>query len=265
MSLPMVHMFWHGPRLSRMERLCMSSFIAQGHQVVLHVYEQPAGVPHGVQLTDAATTLPRQHLFRMKGNNSVAGFADWFRFQLLHDQGGIWADTDVVCLKPLSYPHQEVFGWQDQDTINVAVLGLPAGHELARWMIECWRHPNRVLPYDSPRLRRHKLLRRLQPGDSRRHVEWGEFGPYGFTLAARHLGYERLAVPYWHFYPIGYQNWHTIFDDSLRGNPHVIEASSALHLWNEMVRREPGFDKNARFPPDSLFEKLCARYLKSDS
>ncbi|HSD74462.1 MAG TPA: glycosyltransferase, partial [Steroidobacteraceae bacterium] len=79
----------------------MSSFVANGHTVRLHVYQPPEGVPAGVQLADAAKTLPRKRMFRMKESNSVAGFADWFRFQLLHDQGGIWADTDVVCLKPL--------------------------------------------------------------------------------------------------------------------------------------------------------------------
>jgi hypothetical protein len=45
----------------------------------------------------------------------------------------------------------------------------------------------------------------------------------------------------------------------------MVEASVALHLWNEMTRRQPGFDKNAPFPPDSLFERLCRRYLKNDS
>ena len=83
--------------------------------------------------------------------------------------------------------------------------------------------------------------------------------------AVRHLGYESLALPFWHFYPIHYLNWLSIFDGSLRDNPSLIEASVGLHLWNEMTRRRPGFDKNARFPPDSLFEQLCARYLKSDS
>jgi hypothetical protein len=195
----------------------------------------------------------------------MAAFADWFRFQVLHDQGGIWADTDVVCLKPLKYPQAELFGWEDSTTINVAVLGLPPGHELAVWMLECWRHPDRVLPYDSRRTRRHKFKRRLRPGDSRPYIGWGEFGPKGFTQAVRHLGCEHLALPYWHFYPIHYQNWNVIFDEGLKDNPMVIEASSTLHLWNEMTRRTVGFDKNSVFPVDSLFERLCARYLKSDS
>ena len=60
-------------------------------------------------------------------------------------------------------------------------------------------------------------------------------------------------------------NWHTVFDSSLSDNPNLIGASYGLHLWNEMLRRSPGFDKNGRFPPDSLFERLCARYLTSDN
>jgi Alpha 1,4-glycosyltransferase conserved region/Glycosyltransferase sugar-binding region containing DXD motif len=258
-------MFWHGPALTRLERLSMSSFIANGHPLILHCYEPPAGVPEQVQIADAARTLPRQHLFRERRSGSVAHFADWFRFQVLHDQGGIWADTDVVCLKPLRYRQAEIFGWEDQRTINIAVLGLPAGHELAAALLECWRNPTRVLPWDSWRTRRRKWLRRLLPGDDRPYVRWGELGTQAFTEMARRLGYDRLALPFWHFYPVHYMNWQTIFDDSLRDNLALIEASSTIHLWNEMTRREPGFDKNGAFAPDSLFERLCARYLRSGS
>lgn len=260
-----VHMFWHGSALSRLERLCISSFIANGHDVLLHVYDLPAGVPKRTQIIDAAKTLPSSKLFRDKRRGSLASFADWFRFQVLHDQGGIWADMDVVCLKPLTYERDEIFGWEDHATVNIAVLGLPAKHELAAWMLECWRHPNRILPYDSPKNRKRKLLRRLRLGNSRRYVRWGEFGPQGFTDAVKHLGYVDLAKPFWHFYPIHFSNWHSIFDRSLEGCAGMTESSFALHLWNEMSRRAPGFDKNRTFEPESLFEQLCARFLKSDS
>jgi hypothetical protein len=258
-------MFWHGPALSRLERLCIASFLAHGHPVRMHVYEEPADVPQGVQIIDANRTLSQRYLFHHADTGSVGAFADWFRYQLLYDQGGIWADTDVVCLKPLRYPQPELFAHQDEQIINNAVLGLPAGHELAAWMIACCREPNRVLPYDSRRTRRRKLQRRLLHGNRRSNVAWGEYGPQGFTQAARHLGYEDRALPFWHFYPVHYLNWRTVFDSSLRDNPGIIAASTTLHLWNEMTRRARGFDVNARFPPDSLFEQLCARYLKSDN
>jgi glycosyltransferase involved in cell wall biosynthesis len=264
-ALSPIHMFWHGASLSRLERLCIASFLAHGHPVRLHVYQEPAGIPRGVQVIDANRTLPERFLFHHADSGSVGAFADWFRYQLLYEQGGIWADTDVVCLRPLKYPQPVLFARQDEQIINNAVLALPAGHELAAWMVSCCRDPNRMLPYDSRRTRRRKLQRRLLQGNRRGNVAWGEYGPQGFTQAARHLGYEDRALPYWHFYPVHYLNWRTVFDASLRDNPGIIAASTTLHLWNEMTRRAHGFDVNARFPADSLFEQLCARYLKIDS
>jgi hypothetical protein len=255
-------MFWHGPPLSRLERLCMSSFVAHGHAVELHVYEEPAGVPRGVTLADAIRILPRADLFTHARSGSLAIFADWFRYRLLHERGGLWVDTDVVCLRPFDYDCTEIFAWQDERVINNAVLGLPRGHELARWMADCCERPDRVLPYDSLRTRRRKLLRRILPGDSRRRTKWGESGPVGLTLAAQHLGYANRALPFWHFYPIHYLNWRSVFDASLRDNPALVSGSYGLHLWNEMTRQQPGFDKNARFDAGSLFEQLCERYLE---
>src|SRR5690606_19243092 len=109
-----VDMFWHGPPLSRWERLCMRSFVANGHPVRLHVYEEPRNVPNGVTLVDAAEILPRSALFAHARSGSFAVFADWFRYRLLYERGGLWVDTDVVCLKPLDYEQAEIFGWQDR-------------------------------------------------------------------------------------------------------------------------------------------------------
>jgi Glycosyltransferase sugar-binding region containing DXD motif/Alpha 1,4-glycosyltransferase conserved region len=260
-----VEMFWHGPALSRLERLCMASFMAHGHTVRLHTYEEPRGVPAGVQIQDASRILAERYLFRHTKSGSVAAFADWFRYVLLHEHGGIWVDTDVVCLKPLHYSQPLLFGRQDEQIINNAVLGLPARHELAAWMIDCCEFPNRVRPYDKQRTRRRKLKRRLFQGNQRGNIAWGENGPLGFTQAARHLGYDHHALPFWHFYPVHFSNWRSVFDSGLKENPHLIGGSHALHLWNEMVRRAPGFHPERRFDPNSLFEQLCARYLTSDS
>jgi hypothetical protein len=260
-----VEMFWHGPALSRLERLCMASFIAHGHRVRLHAYQELRGVPPGVEVQDANRILAERYLFRHAKSGSIAAFADWFRYVLLHEHGGIWVDTDVVCLKPLQYSQPLLFGQQDEQIINNAVLGLPARHELAAWMIDCCEFPNRVRPYDKQRTRRRKLKRRLFQGNQRGNIAWGENGPLGFTQAARHLGYDHYALPFWHFYPVHFSNWRSVFDSGLQENPDLIAGSHALHLWNEMVRRAPGFHPERRFDPNSLFERLCARYLTSDS
>ena len=263
--LPVVHAFWHGPAFTRVERLCLASFISQGHRVQLHVYDEPKGVPAGVRVVDARRVLAESELFRHPKTGSMAMFADWFRYRVLHAQGGIWADTDVVCLQALAYPHAEIYAWEDERQINNAILGLPAGHELALWMAQCCENPNRILPYDDGRSRRRKWRRRLLEGNRRANVKWGEFGPAGFTAAARYLGYADKALPAWHFYPIHYEQWRSVFDGQPRDIGVLLGKARALHLWNEMMRREPGFDKNARFPETSLFEQLCQRYLTGDN
>lgn len=258
-ALPRIHMFWHGPALSRIERLSMASFLAQGHRVQLHVYEAPDGVPAGVELVEAGTVLPRKALFHHAKSGSVAIFADWFRYRLLHERGGVWVDTDVVCLQPFDYPSPEIFGWEDENVIGNAVLGLPPGHALAAWMAAFCEHPHRALPYDDRRMRWRRWRRRWLQGNRRSNIRWGESGPAGLTRAAVHLGYAERALPARHFYPLHYRHWRAAFDSSLAGQTDFLADSRALHLWNEMTRREPGFDRNARFPEDSLFEELWRR------
>lgn len=257
-------MFWHGRPLSRIERLSMASFVDNGHEVRLHAYDEVKGVPAGVQLVDASKTLPATAIFHHTQSGSIAAFADLFRYRLLYEQGGIWSDTDMICLQPLRYGTTEVFGWMDSEIINNALLGLPKGHAIAKWMAECCENPNRWLPYDNSRTRRRKLKRRLLL-NRRGNVAWGEYGPHGFTRAAHHFGLAERAQPFWHFYPLHYKVWRAAFDGSLQDNPELVSNSKAIHLWNEMFRRERGFDKDGRFPSESLFERLWRRYFKSDN
>ena len=257
-------MFWHGESLSRLERLCMHSFLHNGHPVDLYVYEEPRGVPPGVRLVDASEILARDLVFRHRRTGSVAPFADWFRYRLLLEKGGIWSDTDVVCLRPLDYPDPVIYARQDDRLINNAVLGLPAGHELAAWMAACCESPNRPLPYDGPATRLRKWKRRVFHGDRRDKVGWGEYGPKGFTLAARYLGYEHAALPSWHFYPVPCDEWHKLYESSAQSGFVLPQDSRAVHLWNGMAGRRQAFDKNGRFPADSPYEQLCRRYLDSE-
>ncbi len=260
-ELATIQMFWHGAPLSRVERLSLSSFVAHGHRVLLHVYDEPAGVPPGVSLCDASRVLPRDAVFRHARTGSLAPFADWFRCRVLFEQGGIWSDADVVCLRPWAFGQQVVYAWQDDERVCNAVLGLPAGHWLAEWMAGVCEKPNRVLPYDSPSLIAKKLVRRLLGTGGREALGFGEAGPRGLTRALRHFGMLELALPSWQFYPIHYSRWRSAFDGSLDAASAGLERSSALHLWHEMMRRAPGFDRDRSFPPGSLFEELCRRYL----
>jgi hypothetical protein len=256
-TLPTILMFWHGPPLSRMERLSMTSFLRNGHPVHLYVYEEPGGVPEGVRLMNAADILPRSDLFFHKKRNSIAHFADWFRYELLYARGGLWSDTDMVCLAPFEFTSPFVFAWQDAQHVNNAVLGLPKGDALAKWMADSCRYPNRVLPYDDMKTRLHKMKRWVK-GRGREYVRWGNTGPYGLTAAARHLGgYIEHALPRDVFYLVTYENHRVLFESA----PLSLSGSRAVHFWNQIIEDGRSVDKNDRFPPDSPFEQLWARYM----
>jgi hypothetical protein len=255
-------MFWHGAPLSRMERLSMASFIAQEHPLDLYVYEEPRSLPAGVRLRDAEQVLPRSLLFHSRHTRSLAPFADWFRYRLLLERGGLWADADVVCLKPLTFSDPLVFGWADAELVNNAVLGMPAGHPLAAWMNEICEHPNRVVPYDGLDVRLKKWRRQLLHRDARARLRWGELGPKGLTRAARHLGFLDRARPERDFYPVRCPAWRILFEDSAESRALTLAESYCVHLWNEMTRRQPGFVRDGPFPPESPFERLCRRYLE---
>jgi len=259
-ALPVIQMFWHGLPLSRIERLSMISFLRNGHAVHLYVYDEPVGVPAGVELKDAAEILPRSSLFFHRRNQSVAHFSDWFRYQLLFERGGLWSDTDMVCLRPFDYANPVVFAWQDEEHLNNAVLGLPARDPLAEWLARSCESPNRMLPYDDWSRRLAKLKRWVK-GQGREAVRWGDTGPYGLTSAAQYLGYIEHALPKWHFYPVAYEQNRLLFKRVPAGVPSTFDGSRAVHLWNQLI---DGADKNARFPQDSPFEQLWSRYLGAD-
>lgn len=259
-SLATIQMFWHGRPLSRIEQLSMVSFMRNGHAVELYVYEEPAGVPPGVRVRDAADILPRSDVFMHKRRNSIGHFADWFRYELLWKRGGFWSDADIVCLAPFDYASPIVFAWQDEKFLNNAVLALPAGDALAKWMADSCRHPNRWLPYDDLKTRFHKVKRWVK-GRGREYVRWGNTGPYGLTSAARHLDYMKHALPRWHFYPVSYENHHVLFESG----PLTFDRSRAVHIWNQIIEERGALDRNARFPADSPFEQLWARYMGSET
>ncbi len=256
-------MFWFGSPLSRLERLSIASFLAHGHPVHLHTYEDVGPVPSGARVLDATQVLPREYLFHHRRTGSVGLFSDWFRYRLLHEQGGIWADSDIVCLRPLDYPGDEIFGWETERYLNNAVLGLPKGHALAAWLAACCENPNRILPYDSFSLRLRKWRRRFLQGDRRDRVRWGEYGPKGLTHAVRHFGLLSRALPSWHFYPVPFEQWHSLYESPAPGADAWLDRSYAVHFANNQMRSRPGFDKNGRFPDDSPFERLWRRYVRS--
>lgn len=255
-----VQSMWVGKRLSTLERLSMASFLAHGHDYHLYLYSDLESVPAGVKIKDANSVIPERNIFTYEGG-SYAGFADWFRHELVCHTGQFWVDTDIVCLKQFDFEEEVVFGREDDGRVTPAVMRFPKGHPLSRSLADLCERPNTIVPYDTLKAKTRKLVRKHLLGDRRDRIKWGESGgPEGFTRAVEHAGLISAAKPASYFHPIHYSRWRSIYDASFENDMHQLDGSYSVHLWNEMMRKE-SMDKGATFHSGSLIGQLKRKYL----
>src|ERR1035441_8961074 len=84
-SNKIIQSFWTGP-ISDMERLCIKSYIDNGHEFHLYMYGTPQGVvPAGTTIKDANEVIPKEQMARFANPQQ---FSDHFRYTLLYRVGG---------------------------------------------------------------------------------------------------------------------------------------------------------------------------------
>ena len=127
-----VNGLWVGRFLSPVELLCLHSYLAQGHEFQLWTYSRIKNLPNhkNLRVKDAAEILPRRKVFRYRGGDHpdrYAGFSDIFRYKLLFEQGGWWADLDTVCLRPLNFRQPFVFRYHEEFEAVFSIMKCPKG------------------------------------------------------------------------------------------------------------------------------------------
>lgn len=233
-----IQSLWIGPGFSAMEQLSVASFLANGHAYHLYAYDAVRNVPPGVVMMDAAGILPESSAFQYSAHATWAGFANFFRYKLLLERGGWWADTDLVCVRPFDFADEYVFSSEfsnGRPLTNIGAIKVPAGSELMSYM---WA----VCQAKDPA----KLV-------------WGETGPELMHDAVERFSMRRYVKPYDVFCPIGFREWRAFLDPD-RAEPPGAETY-AIHLWHEMWRAA-GQDKNHHYHPACLYERLRRRYLE---
>ena len=233
----LIQSLWIGPRLSVMEHLSISSYLAHGHAYHLYVYDEVDNLPAGLVLRDANEILPASMIFQYSQYKSYAGFANFFRYQLLLERGGWWVDTDTVCLKPFAFADDYVFAreqLEDREVVTNGTIKAPPGSEI---LAEACR-----------------ICRAKNPEE----LHWGETGPRLLGELVDQFGFEASVQPAAAFCPIAYNAWEGVLDPAVEWT--FEPATHAVHLWNEMWRRA-GKDKEQSYPSDCLYERLKRRYL----
>jgi hypothetical protein len=240
-DLQVIQSLWIGGRLSALERLSIQSFVDHGHTFRLYTYGAPPDLPAGAEVRDGREILPESEIFQYATRPSFAAFSNFFRYKLLLERGGFWVDTDLVCLRPFAFPPRHIFASEsvnrhDRPGVSRAVascaINAPRG-SLA--MAAAWR---------------------TCLGKSRDRLEWGEVGPALVEAVVAAEGLEHCVEPPERFCPVSYRDWRDLID----AEPPVLPPTTyAVHFWNEMWRLA-GQDKDASYPPTSLYETLKRRH-----
>ena len=233
-----VQMLWVGGPLSTLERLALTSWLANGHEVHLYTYGKPANTPRGLHIRDARAILPAEPGGRHAAANANTRFSDRFAYALLCERGGIWADIDVVCLRPLEFAETMTYFFasellpgqpEDQGKLRIrasgCVMKAPAGSPLLRDCCEAVGRDDTTGP-----LLLHAAIERYKMASSL-------LNPNVFC-----------PVPFWNMTAL------------LSGLTVLPPESHGVNLWHESWRRNM-FDQNAAYEPQSLVERLKARYL----
>ena len=236
-----IQTLWVGNKLSTMERLCLASFVHNGHPIELYAYEDIENIPDGVVLRDGNEILSEDLIFEYKEHKSFSGFSNYFRYKLLTEKGGWWVDTDVICLKPFEFSDPLVFCSEEvlplgegNTHIGSCVIKAPAGNILTKSAFE--------------------ICMDKEPGD----LVWGEIGPRLVKQMVEKFNMQNFVKSPKVFCPIPGCMWSAYVDGSV--NIEFSEDTHAVHLWNEMWRRS-AIDKNTQFHSNSFYEKLKKRYL----
>ncbi len=256
-DLPVIATFWHGP-MSWLERLSLASFVRQGHPVHLYSYDpQPALA--GVTPRDAADVVPRERLVFYKGRGTPGVFSDLFRMSILRQQRGIWADADVICVRPIPQPRDYLFAFERRNSVNGAVLWLPHDCALLDDLLGIFAPGRaRLLEPHLPPFRRAEVALRRLLGQKvpPEYMQYGATGPFALTYFVRRHGLWDRVLPSTSFYPVPYQDVPQLLRPGFDLQAAMREDTFGIHVWRSALTARGARAMPVPLPGSPLAE-LC--------
>ena len=238
-----VHMFWAYGNLINLELLSVKSFIAHGYKVNFWTYGKITNLPTEALQCDAREIIPENRVFKYK-NGSYAGFANLFRYWVLSEKTGLWSDTDVICLLPMSELRESGI---DGFLVTERMKGLKD-----KTLIN-----NNLIYY--PEHKRGSIIDLALAVSDRFDVEkleWGYCGPRLLTTLVETYAVLAPTIMEPNFAnPLDYWECpHKLLDHNL-GMQNIPASWAFLHCYNESWRIQ-SIDKNSNFPFNSILSNL---------
>jgi hypothetical protein len=240
-SNKVIQSLWIGP-LSTMERLCIRSYQANGHEFHLYTYGDLDGVPAGTIIEDGNEILPEAQIKRFK---HVAQFSNFFYYALLMKKGGWFVDMDNVCLKHYDFADDYVF-YRDieESTISFAVVKAPVNSPVACY---CYDVVDQLTQAQLDTMCYQTI------------------GPVLTREAVPKFGLERYVPRGYVFDPICWNRTAQLVNPAAKWD---LSRSYSLHLfhgaWNngvESYAHSMSPQTDVKYPDGCLYEQLKRRYL----
>jgi len=236
--LPDIHALWVGDSLGPLARCCLISFMQQGHNVILHVYNEIKDAPNGVKLADANKIIDKNKIIKHKKTGSYALFSDVFRYELMRSLGGkgVYVDCDVYCIRPI-LQEDYLVAFEDDSKINGAVLALPKNSIVLNDLLKAAYDPYFIPPwYSKSKQLRFKIKKILGFSKHISDMPWGVIGPEAITYYFHKHNLLSLVKPMDCYYPIHYQCVSKLLDPDLTIDDLVTYRTKCVHLYNEMLK-----------------------------
>ena len=232
-----INCFWFSGPLGDVEHVCLLSMLKQDHKVRLFCYEALANVPAGIEIVDAREILPRDEFIFHNESGSPALGSNRLRYRIMKMGLGLWFDTDVILIKPIDLDDDYIFGWQDDVSINGAVLFLPKTADVTEEIYNFVEQKFPVPPFYDPATRT-ELERRAMLGDpiGVEDLPWGVHGPDTLTYFIQKNNLQRFAKPREVFYPLHWSEAHALLTAEYDVSSCITESTIAVHLWNFALR-----------------------------
>ena len=231
---------WIGEKLFPQHIISINSFLQNGFQYNLYVYDEVKNIPLGVNVCDGNDLLPDSAIWYYgKGFNkgSPSGFSNEFRFTLLNTLGGLWVDTDVILLKDFNLDKPYIF--ISERNVNNDV------------------HPTSSVIYSESGTSSGKIWSEAIDNISYRNkarVIHGETGPELVTYLVNKYNLEEYVLPPNAFCSVG---WHET--DKLIDGTQLPEDVIGLHLFDAQSNLN-NIDRQT-YPYVSIIEQLKRKYL----
>ncbi|PRY76232.1 hypothetical protein CLV80_10930 [Yoonia maritima] len=263
MGLPTIGMFWDGPPLGFVERLCLTSFVHVGHPVVLFSYGKVENAPDGVELTSATDVLAKpKEMARHGRTGSPAIYADKFRYHLLaQNDGMIWSDTDAYCLKPFEPDEGYFFGRESDKIIANGVMALPSKsatlNDLINFCEDEYAIPTWMMP------KHVKEMEERQANNDPMHVSempWGAWGPKALSHFLKKNDEFKYSLAPHVLYPVPFEDRRIYFREAWKTWKRVQDDTVSIHFYGRRVRERLKNRFKGIPPEDSVLAELAQKH-----